>query len=97
MNKVEAYLKVGDVARYTGLNVEGVRDLIEDGELEAIELNGITKVRKSEVDRWLDEQVDLEDLMELKDKIDQEVDIQEVASELDLDPNEVEDKLIDDS
>jgi len=97
MGKVEAYLKVKDVARYAGLSVEGVRELIDKGELEALELNGRTKVKKSEIDSWLDEQVNLDALMELKDKIDGEVDVEEVAAELDMDPGEVRDKLVDGS
>jgi len=97
MGKVEAYLKVKDVARYAGLSVEGVEELIEKGELEALELNGRTKVKKSEIDSWLDEQVNLDALMELKEKIDGEVDVDGVAEELDMDPGEVREKLIDDS
>ncbi len=97
MGKVEAYLKVKDVARYAGLSVEGVEELIEKGELEALELNGRTKVKKSEIDSWLDEQVNLDALMELKEKIDGDVDVDGVAEELDMDPEEVREKLIDDS
>lgn len=95
MNKLEAYLSVSDVAKYAGLSVEGVKNLIDEGELEAMELNGRTKIRKSEIDRWLDEQVNIGRLLELTDKIDGEVDAAEVASELDLDPEEVQDKIID--
>ncbi|MBS3786659.1 helix-turn-helix domain-containing protein [Candidatus Bipolaricaulota bacterium] len=95
MNKLEAYLSVSDVAKYAGLSVEGVKNLIDEGELEAMELNGRTKIRKSEIDRWLDEQVNIGRLLELTDKIDGEVDVAEVASELDLDPEEVQDKIID--
>lgn len=97
MGKVEAYLKVKDVARYAGLSVEGVEELIEKGELEALELNGRTKVKKSEIDSWLDEQVNLDALMELKEKIDGDVDVDGVAEELDMEPEEVREKLIDDS
>ena len=95
MNRLEAYLSVSDVADYAGLRVEGVRELIEKGELDAMELNGRTKIRKSEIDRWLDEQVNIEKLLELTDKVDGEVDVEEVASALDMDPEEVQDKLID--
>lgn len=95
MNRLEAYLSVTDVAEYAGLSVEGVRDLIDEGELEAMELNGRTKVRKSEIDRWLDEQVNIEKLLKLTDKMDGEVDVEEVASALDMDPEEVQDKIID--
>lgn len=95
MNRLEAYLSVTDVAEYAGLSVEGVRDLIDEGELETLELNGRTKIRKSEIDRWLDEQVNIEKLLELTDKMEGEVDVQEVASALDMDPEEVQDKIID--
>lgn len=95
MNRLEAYLSVSDVAEYAGLSVEGVRDLVDEGELEAMELNGRTKIRKSEIDRWLDEQVNIEKLLELTDKMDGEVDVEEVASALDMDPEEVQDKIID--
>lgn len=95
MNRLEAYLSVTDVAEYAGLSVEGVRDLIDEGELEAMELNGRTKIRKSEIDRWLDEQVNIEKLLKLTDKMDGEVDVEEVASALDMDPEEVQDKIID--
>ncbi len=97
MNKLEAYLSVSDVAEYAGLSVEGVRDLIDKGELEALELNGRTKIRKTEIDRWLDEQVNIEKLLELTDKIDGEVDAEEVASALNMDPEEVQDKIVDDN
>lgn len=95
MNRLEAYLSVSDVAEYAGLSVEGVRDLVDEGELEAMELNDRTKIRKSEIDRWLDEQVNIEKLLELTDKMDGEVDVEEVASALDMDPEEVQDKIID--
>lgn len=97
MNRLEAYLSVSDVAEYAGLSVEGVRELIDDGELEALELNGRTKVRKSEIDRWLDERIDVEKLLELTDKMDGEVDVDGVASALDMEPEDVQDKLIDDN
>lgn len=95
VNRLEAYLSVSDVAEYAGLSVEGVRDLIDKGELEAMELNDRTKIRKSEIDRWLDERVNIDKLLELTDKMDGEVDVDEVASALDMDPNEVRDKLVD--
>ncbi|MBS3736047.1 MAG: helix-turn-helix domain-containing protein [Candidatus Bipolaricaulota bacterium] len=95
MNRLEAYLSVTDVSEYAGLSIEGVRDLIDEGELDALELNGRTKIRKSEIDRWLDEHVNIEKLLELTDKMEGEVDVQEVASELDMDPEEVQDKIID--
>jgi len=95
MGKVEAYLKVTDVARYTGLNVEGVRELIDKGELSALELNGQVKVKKSEVDRWLDEQVTREGLLDLAKKVDGEVDKKDIASALDIDEEELEEKLND--
>ena len=95
MNKLEAYLSVNDVAEYAGLSADGVRDLIDEGELEAMELNGRTKIRKSEIDRWLDEQVNIEKLLELTDKMDKEVDAEEVASALNMDPEEVQDKIVD--
>jgi excisionase family DNA binding protein len=97
VNRLEAYLSVSDVAEYAGLSVEGVRELIDDGELEALELNGRTKVRKSEIDRWLDERIDVEKLLELTDKMDGEVDVDGVASALDMEPEDVKDKLIDDN
>ena len=96
MNKLEAYLSVSDVAEYAGLNVEGVRELIEKEELEAMELNGRTKIRKSEIDRWLDEKVDIEKLLELSDKVEGEVDVEEVASALGMSSEDVQDKLVND-
>ncbi|MFB6291287.1 MAG: helix-turn-helix domain-containing protein [Candidatus Bipolaricaulia bacterium] len=95
MNKFEAYLSVSDVAEYAGLSVEGVRELIEEEELEAMELNGRTKIRKTEVDRWLDERVNIEKLLELTEKMEEEMDVEEVASALDMEAEEVQDKLID--
>ncbi|MFW6104893.1 MAG: helix-turn-helix domain-containing protein [Candidatus Bipolaricaulota bacterium] len=95
MNKVEAYLKVTDVARYTGLNVEGVRELIDKGELTAMKLNGQVKIKKSEIDRWLDEQVTREGLLDLAKKVDGEVDKKDIASALDMDEEELEEKLND--
>lgn len=97
MNKLEAYLSISDVAEYAGLSVDGVKELIDKGELEALELNGRTKIRKTEIDRWLDEQVNIEKLLELTDKIDGEVDAEEVASALNMDPEEVQDKIVDDN
>ena len=96
MNRLEAYLSVSDVAEYAGLTVAGVRELIDEGELEAMELNDRTKIRKSEIDRWLDERINVEKLLELTDKMDGEVDVDEVASALDMEPEDVKDKLIDD-
>ncbi len=95
MNRLEAYLSVSDVAEYAGLSLDGVRDLIDNGELESMELNGRTKIRKSEIDRWLDEQVNIEKLLELTNKMDGEVDVEEVVSALDMDPEEIRDKLVD--
>ena len=78
------------------MTVAGVRELIDEGELEAMELNDRTKIRKSEIDRWLDERINVEKLLELTDKMDGEVDVDEVASALDMEPEDVKDKLIDD-
>ncbi|MFP4135546.1 MAG: helix-turn-helix domain-containing protein [Candidatus Acetothermia bacterium] len=95
MSKVEAYLKVSDVAQYTGLKAEAVRELIDDGELEALELNGQTKVRKSEVDRWLDEQVNRDALLDLVEKVEEDVGTEEVASALDMEVDELEERMDD--
>ena len=97
MSKVEAYLRVKDVARYVGLSLDGVQELIDNGELETMELNGQVKIRKSEVDRWLDEQVNIESLLDLTDKLEGEIDIEEVASSLDMEVEEVRKKLNKDS
>lgn len=93
MSKVEAYLTVTDVARYTGLSAEGVRELIDREELSAMELNGQVKVKKTEVDRWLDEQITREGLLDLADKVDGKIDNEEIASALGIDKDELEDKL----
>lgn len=93
MSKVEAYLKVSDVARYTGLKTEAVRDLIDKGELEALELNGQTKIRKTEIDRWLDEQVNREALIDLVEKVEEDVGTEEVASALGMDEEELEERM----
>ena len=68
-------MRVKDVARYVGLSLDGVQELIDNGELETMELNGQVKIRKSEVDRWLDEQVNIESLLDLTDKLEGEIDI----------------------
>ncbi len=95
MSKVEAYLKVSDVAQYTGLKAEAVRDLIDKGELDAMELNGQTKIRKSEIDRWLDEQVNKQALMDLAEKVEEDVGTEEVAEALDMDKEELEEQMED--
>lgn len=95
MSKVEAYLKVSDVAKYTGLKADAVRDLIDKGELDAMELNGQTKVRKSEIDRWLDEQVNKQALMDLAEQVEEDVGTEEVAEALDMDKDELEEQMKD--
>ncbi len=45
------------------------------GELEKVELNGSTRVRMSEVDRWLDEEVDPEELVQMADKVEEDVSV----------------------
>ncbi|MFP4588989.1 MAG: helix-turn-helix domain-containing protein [Candidatus Acetothermia bacterium] len=89
MGEVEAFLKPVDVARYTGLSLEGVQDLIEEGQLETETIDGATRIRKTEVDRWLDEQVSLEKLMNLISKLEEEPDPEEVASLLDMEVEDV--------
>lgn len=93
MSKVEAYLKVSDVAQYTGLKAEAVRDLIDEGELNAMELNGQTKIKKSEIDRWLDEQINREALMDLAEKVEEDVGTEEVANALGMDEEELEEQM----
>lgn len=93
MSKVEAYLKVSDVAQYTGLKAEAVRDLIDEGELDAMELNGQTKIKKSEIDRWLDEQINREALMDLAEKVEEDVGTEEVANALGMDEEELEEQM----
>ncbi|MBS3765473.1 helix-turn-helix domain-containing protein [Candidatus Bipolaricaulota bacterium] len=93
MSKVEAYLKVSDVAQYTGLKAEAVRDLIDEGELDALELNGQTKIKKSEIDRWLDEQINREALMDLAEKVEEDVGTEEVANALGMEEEELEEQM----
>lgn len=83
MGKIEAYLSPRELARYLGLSVEDVRNLIDRDEFETIQLNGNLKVRKTEIDRWLDEEVKPRDLLELADELETEIDGDKVLNELD--------------
>ena len=96
MGDMESYLRPVDVAKYTGLSLEGVRKLIDAGELETVEMNGLPRVRKTEIDRWLDEQVDADSLIELARKLKEKPDAEQLASMLGEEVEEVEEKLAED-
>ncbi len=81
MGRIEAYLSPRELARYLGLTVEDVNNLIELGEIDSLELNGSTKVRKTEIDRWLDEEVELGDLEDLVKKLNLDVDPSDVVED----------------
>lgn len=49
-------LRVVKVAEQLDVGATTVRRMIESGELETIDIAGITHVRTSEITRWLDEQ-----------------------------------------
>lgn len=53
---VDGALRVSKVAEVLDVGDSTVRRLIADGELETVDIAGITHVRASEVNRWLDEQ-----------------------------------------
>ncbi|MBS3812930.1 MAG: helix-turn-helix domain-containing protein [Candidatus Acetothermia bacterium] len=84
MGKIEAYLSPRELARYLGLSVEDVNNLIEIGELDSLDLNGSTKVRKTEVDRWLDEEVELSALEDLVNKLSLDVNPSDVVEDAGL-------------
>jgi len=88
-NKREGFLKPTRVAEYTGLSLNYVNELIEKGELEKVELNGSTRVRMSEVDRWLDEEVDPEELIQMADKVEEDVSVDKVAEMLEMEEEKV--------
>lgn len=84
MGRIEAYLSPTQLAKYLGLTVEDVNNLIDLGEFDTLELNGITKVRKSKVDKWLDEQVDIDSLVDLAEKLGENLDADEIKEQLSI-------------
>ena len=84
MGKIEAYLSPTQLAKYLGLTVEDVNNLIDRGEFDTLELNGIIKVRKSEVDEWLDEQVDIDSLVDLAEKLGEDLNADEIKEQLSI-------------
>lgn len=93
MNKREAFLRPAKVAKYTGLSVDFIKDLIEKEELENVEINGSPRVRMTEVERWLDEEAKPEELIKMAGKLEGEIDIEEVAETLEMDKEKVEEYL----
>lgn len=93
MGKARGFLSPLQVAQYTGMEVETIYSLMEDGQLDAMEINGQKRVRRSELDRWLDEEVSPKQLLKLAGRMKEEMDSEEVADLLDMEEEEVE-KLI---
>lgn len=89
MGRSEGFLSPLQVAQYTGMNVEDVRSLLEEGELNSEELNGRQRIRKTELDRWLDEEVNRKQLLDLADRMKEDVDPSKIADLLDMEEKEV--------
>lgn len=91
----EGFLSPIQVARYTGMKIETVRELMEKGELNSEELNGRIRIRKTELDRWLDEKVSPEQILKLTEQIDKNVEPKKLAKLLNMEEEKVE-KLLKD-
>lgn len=78
MKKYHGYLKPWEVARYLGLHLEEVLKMIEAQELPSTTINGELRVPWDQLEAWLDEEVDPQELRRLSEHLP------------DVDPEEVE-------
>jgi len=65
----EAFFSPWQAADYAGLKVEAMQELLASGEIASTTLNGQLRVRKSDVDAWLDAEVSPEELKKLASKM----------------------------
>ena len=89
MRKRESFLSPLEVADFLGFSVEAVRDLVDKGELEIEEMNGVERIRLSEVEKWLDRRTSPENLLELVSGMKESPDPEKIADALGMDVEKV--------
>lgn len=77
MRKVEAFMKPWQVSKYLGITIEEVYNMLESGELPGTKIEERWRIRRTKLEKWLDEEVSEEDLIKLSKSI-KEVDQEEV-------------------
>lgn len=71
MRKVEVFMKPWQVSKYLGIPVDEIYEMIEEGELPATKIEGSWRIRRTELEKWLDEGVSKEDLVKLSKRIEE--------------------------
>lgn len=77
MREVEWFMKPWQVSRYLGIPVDEIYKMLEQKELPGTKINGSWRIRKTELENWLDEKVSREDLIKLSKRM-KEIDEQKV-------------------
>lgn len=69
MRKVEAFMKPWQVSRYLGIPIDEIHDMLEKDELPGTKIEGSWRIRRTELEKWLDEGVTKEDLVKLSKRV----------------------------
>lgn len=65
----EAFFTPWQAADYAGLKVDAMQELLASGEIASTTLNGQVRIRRSDLDAWLDAEVTPEELKQLAPKM----------------------------
>ncbi|MFQ5796468.1 MAG: helix-turn-helix domain-containing protein [Candidatus Bipolaricaulia bacterium] len=88
MAEIEAYLKPWQVARYLGFSVDTIYKMLERGEIPGEKIGDRWRIRKTALERWLDEQVTPEMLIEMSKQM-PEISDERIAELLNYDVEQV--------
>lgn len=69
MRKVEAFMKPWQVSKYLGIPIEEVYNMLKEGELPGTKIEERWRIRRTKLEKWLDEEVSEEDLIKLSKRI----------------------------
>ncbi len=68
-NSREAFLAPWQAADYAGLKVEALYELLASGDIRADQVDGRWRIRKTDLDAWLDAEISSEELPDLAAKM----------------------------
>ncbi len=69
MRKVEAFMKPWQVSKYLGIPIEEVYNMLKEGELPGTKIDERWRIRRTKLEKWLDEEASKEDLIKLSKRI----------------------------
>lgn len=61
----DGFITPHDAARYLGISLDQIYEMLAAGELPGVRLGGRWRIRLRELERWLDEEVSKEELTKL--------------------------------